>query len=599
MLGSGRVGKRAALIGITATVLSGAGLGIAGSASAATTLIVGDSSCAGATYTTIGAAEAAASNGDTIEVCAGTYNEDITTNKSLTFLGAQSGVDARGRSGAETIVNNATAAGLSGPGTVVDGFTFTGANDTPGPDGAAISLLADGSTVKNTIFSNDQRAVVVISDTATLTQNVVNGVFDGFFFCCDKGSNSTVSDNAFTGSLTDGAVNIAPGGPPAVTGVSIAGNTYDAAAGSNFVVAGVTSNLNVSNNTANGGGSAIVLLGGNNDYTVSGNRITGSTGSGISAADFGFTYGNNGGGSITRNDFEGNYRGIKFGTDTDTTAVEVHDNMFVDNTNGTATSSNPHAGIWSTGNSHPIHATDNWWGCNGGPGATGCDAAIKDSTTTGSVAYDPWLVLRTTVGTHTLNQGVSTSFHADLNHDSAGGTVPAGHEVLDGESVAFAFTKGTVGTASANLVAGAADTTITAGNSAGTGTASATVDHATSTQSVTVTAKPALSISDASTAEGNSGTHPMTFTVKLSHKSTSKVTVKFTTGNGTAKAGSDYVAKSGTLTIPAGHTSATISVQIKGDKVKEPNESFSVTLYSPTNATISDPVGSGVIRNDD
>jgi len=117
-----------------------------------------------------------------------------------------------------------------------------------------------------------------------------------------------------------------------------------------------------------------------------------------------------------------------------------------------------------------------------------------------------------------------------------------------------------VGPATTTLVSGAADTSITAGNSAGAGTASATVDHATSSQSVTVTDKPSLSIGDVSIAEGNSGTHPMNFTVKLSHNATSKVTVKFTTGNGTTKAGSDYVAKSGTLTIPAGHTSATISL---------------------------------------
>ena len=45
----------------------------------------------------------------------------------------------------------------------------------------------------------------------------------------------------------------------------------------------------------------------------------------------------------------------------------------------------------------------------------------------------------------------------------------------DGESAAFAFTKGTVGTATAALVSGAANTTITAGNSAGRGSASATV----------------------------------------------------------------------------------------------------------------------------
>ena len=73
----------------------------------------------------------------------------------------------------------------------------------------------------------------------------------------------------------------------------------------------------------------------------------------------------------------------------------------------------------------------------------------------------------------------------------------------------------------------------------------------------------------------------------------------YTTVDGTAKAGSDYVGATGTGTFAPGQRNKTISVQIKGDKLKEKNESFIVTLYDPSNGTITDPNGSGVIRNND
>src|SRR6185503_3798722 len=72
---------------------------------AAATLVVDDdgmgsvANCNDATptYLTISAAVLAASSGDTIKVCPGTYLENVVLNKSLTLLGAQAGVDARGR----------------------------------------------------------------------------------------------------------------------------------------------------------------------------------------------------------------------------------------------------------------------------------------------------------------------------------------------------------------------------------------------------------------------------------------------------------------------------------------------------------------------
>jgi hypothetical protein len=77
------------------------------------------------------------------------------------------------------------------------------------------------------------------------------------------------------------------------------------------------------------------------------------------------------------------------------------------------------------------------------------------------------------------------------------------------------------------------------------------------------------------------------------------VTVKYATANGTAAAGSDYTAASGTLTFAAGQLSKTVHVSVKGDAAVEADETFKVLLSSAGNATISDGTGLGTIRNDD
>lgn len=111
--------------------------------------------------------------------------------------------------------------------------------------------------------------------------------------------------------------------------------------------------------------------------------------------------------------------------------------------------------------------------------------------------------------------------------------------------------------------------------------------------------KPSIKIFDATTMEGNSGQHQIRFPVRLGKATTVPVTVRYTTADGTAKSGSDYVSKTGTLTFQPGQTSMPILIAVKGDRVKEPSETFFVTLSGATNGHISDPNASGIIQNDD
>src|SRR5262249_43489201 len=73
---------------------------------------------------------------------------------------------------------------------------------------------------------------------------------------------------------------------------------------------------------------------------------------------------------------------------------------------------------------------------------------------------------------------------------------------------------------------------------------------------------PLISVNDVKAPEGNSGTKTVGFTVTLSAASTQVVTVQYATADGTATAGSDYTAKSGTLTFNPGVTIQSVRVTV-------------------------------------
>ncbi|MFM8599018.1 MAG: Calx-beta domain-containing protein, partial [Mycobacterium sp.] len=114
-----------------------------------------------------------------------------------------------------------------------------------------------------------------------------------------------------------------------------------------------------------------------------------------------------------------------------------------------------------------------------------------------------------------------------------------------------------------------------------------------------VVSAPTVSISNVSVAEGNSGSTTARFTVSLSKAATSTVTVGYATANGTATAGQDYTATSGTVSFAPGVISQQISVNVTGDTTVEPDETFTVTLANPTGATLATASATGTITNDD
>ena len=102
-------------------------------------------------------------------------------------------------------------------------------------------------------------------------------------------------------------------------------------------------------------------------------------------------------------------------------------------------------------------------------------------------------------------------------------------------------------------------------------------------------------------AEGNSGSSTFSLTVSIAggFVPVSPLTVSFSTQDGTASA-SDYFRTAGEATFGAGETSKTVTVKVKGDKVREANETFYLKLSKPSaNATIVNDTGTGTAQNDD
>jgi hypothetical protein len=129
------------------------------------------------------------------------------------------------------------------------------------------------------------------------------------------------------------------------------------------------------------------------------------------------------------------------------------------------------------------------------------------------------------------------------------------------------------------------------------------IDDISVTSQPLVTVNPGtLSIADASAVEGNSGTGAISFTVSREGGSSGAVSANYVVTLGSASA-TDFAsgtAFSGTVNFADGQTTATITLQVQGDTLTEPNETFTVTLSDPTNgAKLGDASATGTIVNDD
>ncbi|NTU81547.1 MAG: hypothetical protein HGA45_19555 [Chloroflexales bacterium] len=110
---------------------------------------------------------------------------------------------------------------------------------------------------------------------------------------------------------------------------------------------------------------------------------------------------------------------------------------------------------------------------------------------------------------------------------------------------------------------------------------------------------PTLSINDVSVNETDAPGVNASFNVSLSQASGKTVTVQYSSAAGTAASPADFGPCSGTLTFSPGDTSEPVACPIVGDLLDEENETFTVALSGPANATLNDGTGQATIIDND
>ena len=110
-------------------------------------------------------------------------------------------------------------------------------------------------------------------------------------------------------------------------------------------------------------------------------------------------------------------------------------------------------------------------------------------------------------------------------------------------------------------------------------------------------ALPSVSLGDASSTNETAASTNLVAT--LSAASGKPITVDYATSDGTATAGSDYTADTGTITFAPGVTTQNIAVGVLADTTDEVNETVTVTLSNPSEVTLNDATGVLTITDDD
>ncbi|MES2706940.1 MAG: Calx-beta domain-containing protein [Verrucomicrobiota bacterium] len=110
---------------------------------------------------------------------------------------------------------------------------------------------------------------------------------------------------------------------------------------------------------------------------------------------------------------------------------------------------------------------------------------------------------------------------------------------------------------------------------------------------------PVISLSPVRVVEGHSGISTVQIPVYLSAAADGPVTVQWATADGTATAGSDYTAATGTLTFAPGETFKTVAVDVSGDTIAENDEHLTLRLSNPSGGTLGDSRTGVLIRDDE
>jgi hypothetical protein len=445
--------------------------------------------CAHPDYSTIHDAISAAPAGSTILVCAGTYNETDTVNKQLTIEGAQAGVDARTRAVPSSSESILTGGGIdfTASGSTFDGFTVQNVAASPLGVGITTSGSASGQRIVNNIVQNNIFGMYLNNapDHQTTVRhnkfdnNNNSGPASGNGIYGDAGIQNVVIDQNLITNQPNAAILLTNVPSTSVKDIQITGNQL----GDRIRIT-EGQNMTISGNSISGSpNNGVQLDSDNRNVTISGNTITGSGLGGVRFSNFDYPAdGPSENVTVNGNTLTANVNGVLVndsgGAPAYNGVLEMHFNRIAGNTTGVALNDNA-----------DVNAQNNWWGCNAGPGTSGCDPIGGDFH--GQVNASPRLVLGLSASPSIIYAGTGQSqLAADLTHNSANQAVGAGFP--DGTQVAFgAAPLGTVSPAGAGTDSGVARSTLGAGTTVGFTNASATLDGQSVTSPVAIVVPPA------------------------------------------------------------------------------------------------------------
>ncbi|MBS1967968.1 MAG: Ig-like domain repeat protein [Chloroflexi bacterium SZAS-1] len=434
------------------------------------------------------------------------------TTTNLTTLAGAPGADGRISLREAILASNGTASTAGGPNIItLPAGTYSLGNVGTGElqvgNGTALGTTIQGAGPGATIIQQTVAGRHVFNVNPALIANV------GFTITGVTVTGGSSNDGFGGGAIIAGG----PGNALTLSNCAVNGNTSTSSStpkggGIEYSGGGVLSvnNCSFSNNAA-GTAANNLGVGGAIDYFLA-NNVGAAGQGGLIITNSTFT--SNTAGAI--NSGAGGAVAIRIATTQVPSALTVTNNTFTSNVANAAASG--HGGAVMVNSAHPVtlrfnrffnnsasgagsgvyqptgsgsvtDATENWWGCNAGPGNAGCNSVGGD---TAGVTVAPRLVLSHTPAASTLLQGNSTTFTASFLTDSAGSAVSAANlSALIGKSIAFnSATRGTLSNIQTTVQSnGTATATFTAGTTAadcGAGGANAVFDNESLPASITI-----------------------------------------------------------------------------------------------------------------
>ena len=475
-----------------------------------------------------------------------------------------------------------------GPGTLeIDGGTISG--NTSSEDGGAISTATDRINGNVPIILN---GVTISNNKANNSINTADiyggGKGGGVYFLTDSGSGveSLIIDSVVSGNST----------------VIINGNTGSSEGGGLYAGSGLKlTNNQFTGNTAASSGGGIYESALNYSPLFTGNTITANA-----ATD--------GGGILLLNDTGNGGNGL---------TATIQYNRIKGNT-ASATGGRTGLGVGTLNDADTfatVTASENFWGCNTGPGGTGCDTATAGGT--GTLTVVPYAVATASLSSNAPTPGSTLTLTGGILKDSGGTTISGGNlNAFTGVTGTSTYTSsgytstspGGLVTAKLTIAQGAntlaasttatntiASATLTANITAsGAGTGTVVIDNATSTANFSVTVlSPTIQIAFGASTIPVSGTTSLTFTLANPNTGVSATGVAFfnplPSGLVVASVPATTNTCGGTLTATAGGS----SISLSGSTINaSSNCAISVNVTSTTAGVKSDTTGGVTSTNE-